>query len=310
MFEQLEENEIMKKFKWISLLAVLAFAFVLVACNDDDSNDNEDGDAFGGAIAVISREEGSGSRGAFEELVDVNTEEGVNDMTGNALIRPGNGDVANQVRDHEASIGYISFSTFVNAGDGLRGLEINGAAPTLENFLSEAYTLARPFIMIYREGDLTDVERAFIEFAQSTEGLEVLADTGTIVDVTVGEAFDAEVHTGIAGTMTLGGSTSTEATATRLAEEFVAIFPNVDFTYDSTGSGAGISGGQDGTYVIGFSSRDLRDEELEDGSNTFTYAIDGLVMVVHPANPLVGLTIDQIREIYMGETTDWSELIQ
>jgi len=300
----------MKKFKLISLLTTLAFAVVLVACNDDEPSGNGNGDEFGGAIAVVSREEGSGSRGAFEELVDVNTEEGVNDMTLDALIRPGNGDVATQVTDHATSIGYISFSTFVNAGDTLRGLEIDGAAPTLENFLSEEYTLARPFIMIYREGDLTDVERAFIAFAQSTEGLEILSDAGTIVDVTAGEAFDADAHTGIAGTMALGGSTSTETTATRLAEEFRAIFPNVDFTYHAAGSGAGISGGQDGTYVIGFSSRDLRDGELEDGSAALTYAIDGLVMVVHPTNPLIGLTIGQIRDIYMGVITDWSELIQ
>lgn len=301
----------MKKFQLVGLLTVLALTFVLVACNGDsdtDGNDNN-GDGFGGAIAVVSREEGSGSRSAFEELVDVNTEEGVNDMTGDALIRPGNGDVASQVEGHATSIGYISFSTFVNAGDSLRGLEIDGAAPTLENFLSEDYTLARPFVMIYRKADLTDVERAFIEFAQSTEGLEVLSEAGTIVDVTAGEAFDADAHAGISGTMTLGGSTSTESTAVRLAEEFRAIFPNVDFTYDSHGSGAGISGGQDGTYVIGFSSRELREGELEDGSSAFTYAIDGLVMVVHPTNPLIGLTIAQIRDIYMGEVTDWSELV-
>ena len=308
----------MKKFKWLSLVAVLVFAVVLIGCTNGDDNgngDNGNGDngtesTLGGAIAVVSREEGSGSRGAFEELVDVNTEEGVNDMTGDVLIRPGNGDVASQVRDHEASIGYISFSTFINAGDTLSGLEINGVAPTVENVLSGDYTLARPFNLIYTEANLTDVEVAFLAFIASTQGLEVLSEAGVIVYVESGEAFDADAHAGITGTMTLGGSTSTETTATTLAEEFRAIFPNVSFTYDATGSGAGITGAADGTYVIGFASREIRDGELGDGMNYVTYALDGLVMVVHPANPLVGLTIDQIRSIYMGEITDWSELIE
>jgi len=325
---ELEEERMRKR---LSLLLVAVFALMLlVACggesDDYASNDTTDTPAetadetndetdeaptatnAGGAIAVVSREEGSGARGAFEELVDVNTEEGVNDMTANAIIQNGNGVVATFVVDNEAAIGYISFATFIERGATLTGLYIDGVAPTTENMLSGEYTLVRPFNFVYMPENIGIVEEAFIAFAASTEGLEILDGLGAVVDMTGAESFDMGAWDLPAQTVSFGGSTSTEATAMELMEEFMAIFPQIEITYESVGSGAGITGAEEGTFSLGFASREIHDTELENGLNVVTYCVDGIVIVVNPANGLTNLTVEQIREIYLGNTTDWSDV--
>jgi len=293
------------------LVILLVVAFALVACDGDDngsSANNGNGANGTGAIAVVSREEGSGSRGAFEELVDVNTELGVNDMTADAIIQNGNGVVATFVAENEAAIGYISLATLIDRGDDLVGLDIDGVAPTPENMLSGAYTLVRPFNIVYMPDNISDIERAFIEFAASADGLMILEDYGGVVDHANATAFDVAAHGALTGAVTFGGSTSTETTAMALAEEFQALFPGVEIAYHATGSGAGIEGAQDGTYSLGFASREIRDTELESGLNVFQYCVDGIVMVVNPASGIAGLTTEQLRAIYMGEITEWSEV--
>ena len=277
---------------------MLGFAVFLVAC---DSGDNT------GAIAVVSREEGSGARGAFEELVDVNTEE-ANTMTDAAIIQSGNGVVAGFVADNQAAIGYISFATFIERGDALVGLYVDGVEPTTANMLSGAYTLVRPFNFVYMPENIGIVEEAFIAFAASTDGLAILEGLGAVVDTSGAMAFHSSDWDLPAQTIAFGGSTSTEATATALMEEFTALFPQVEITYNASGSGAGIVGAQEGTYALGFASREIRDTELESGIHVVQYCVDGIVIVVNPANTVTNLTVEQIRAIYLGEVTDWSEV--
>ena len=289
------------------LLVLLVGVFALVACNGDDTDSSTDND--GGAIAVVSREEGSGSRDAFEELVDFNQEEDGSDaMTTDAIIATGNGGVATAVVGNETAIGYISLTTLLGRADELVGLYIDGVAPTAENMLSGAYTLVRPFNLVYLPDEIGDIERAFIEFAQSVEGLDVLEYRGVVVDRASAQAFDVAAHGSLSGSLLFGGSTSTEVTATSLAEEFTALFPGVDIQYSATGSGAGISGSADGTYAIGFASREIRDTELETGINVIQYSVDGLVVAINPTSGITGLTLAQLRSIYLGEITDWGDI--
>jgi len=272
----------------------------LVACADNSNVDEA------GAIAVVSREEGSGARSAFEELVDVNTSED-NAMT-DAIIQNGNGVVATFVTETPAAIGYISFATFIDRGDSLVGLQIDGIAPTTQNMLSGAYTLVRPFNFVYLPNEIGIVEQAFIAFASSIEGIEILTSLGAVADLTNAQNFDSSAWDLPASSIAFGGSTSTEATAMRLIEEFIALFPQVEITYESVGSGAGITGAIEGTFALGFASREIRDTEIAAGINVVTYCVDGIVIVVNPASGVTDLTIDQIRRIYLGEITDWSEL--
>ena len=279
---------------------MVGLAFVLVACDGNDDN---------GTIAVISREEGSGSRSAFEELVGFNIEEDGSDaMTEAAIIATGNGGVATSVEQNNSAIGYISLVTLLDNSDTLVGLYIDGVAPTAANMLSGAYTLVRPFNFVYLPDEIGDIERAFIEFAASTEGLEILEGRGVIVDRSGAQAFDASAHGALTGSLMFGGSTSTEATALALVEEFQALFPGVEIGYNASGSGAGISGATDGTYALGFASRAIRDTELETGISVVQYSVDGIVVAVNPAIGITGLTALQLRDIYLGNITDWADV--
>ncbi len=290
--------------KKMSFLGMVALAIGITTGCGNTSGDEANGDT---PIAVISREEGSGTRSAFEELMDINTDDD-NLMTTDAIIRDGNGVVATEVAQNPAAIGYVSFAT-VDANEGqIVGKSVGGVAPTAENVLNGTYEVARAFNMVYVEDELSDVARAFIEFIGSTEGLQALESAGVIVDVEGAEGFDRSQHEGLAGSLSLGGSTSTESSVVAVAEVFGAMFPQVTFSYMSQGSGAGVSGAQDGTFDIGFASREVLDSELGDGAETATFAKDGIVFIVHPDNEVTDLTVEQIRDIYLGNITSWSEL--
>jgi len=294
--------------KKLSLLLMTVFALTLLAaCGGDDNGSSDESTNGGGGIAVVSREEGSGARGAFEELVDVNTDED-NEMTANAIIQNGNGVVATFVADNASAIGYISFATYMDRGNDLTGLYIDGIAPTTENMLSGDYTLVRPFNFVYMPENIGIVEEAFIAFATSTGGLEILTDLGAVVDAATAVDFNMSDWNLPAGTVSFGGSTSTEATATALMEEFTAMFPQIEITYEAVGSGAGITGAQEGTFSLGFASREIHDTEIETGLSVITYCVDGIVIVVNPANGITDLTAEQIRNIYLGEITDWDDV--
>jgi phosphate transport system substrate-binding protein len=281
---------------------LLAGVLVLGACGQGSEGGSETNDG----ILVISREQGSGTRGAFDELLDINQDDS-NMMTSGARIGDGNGNVATSVVSNPAAIGYVSFAT-MNGNDKLRGLLINGIEPTYENVLNRTFPIAREFNMIYNEEFLTDLEYAFLEFAASVHGLEVLADAGTIVDPTGAVDFDHTKWRGLSGSLSLGGSTSVERAATALATQFRAYFPSVSFDYQSAGSGAGIRNAQDGTFSIGFASREVLASELSAGVVSRRLAMDGIAIVVHKSNPVTGIAFEQLRDIYLGEISNWGDL--
>lgn len=290
------------------LLIIMCGLTLLGACGTKANHGSSQSTNSNGAIAVVSREEGSGARSAFEELVNVNTELGVNHMTADAIIQNGNGVIATFVADNTAAIGYISFATFIDRGDDLVGVSIDGVAPTTENMLSGTYGLIRPFNFVYLPEDIGMVEQAFMTFVASTDGLQILADLGAVVNTTVAEPFDMSTWDLPPTTVSFGGSTSTETTATALMDEFMAMFPQIEITYESVGSGAGITGAQEGTFSLGFASREIHDSELETGLNYITYCVDGLVIVVNSTNTVSDLTTEQIRNIYRGRIDDWSQV--
>lgn len=259
------------------------------------------------AIAVIMREEGSGSRGVFEEILGVNQEDDASDaVTDLAIIGQGNGGVATAVDTTEAAIGYVSFAT-LEQGLGIFGVAIDGVEPTHENVLSGDFPMARPFVLIHG-AELSEIAEAFLTFVGSVEGAEALTDAGTIPNTAGRDAFDASEFAHLQGTLVMGGSTSVERAANELGQLFMALVPGVSVTFNSSGSGAGINGAQEGTYEIGFSSRALRDGELQDGNGSFVMTMDGLAIVTNAANPVTNLTLDQLRAIYLGEITSWQEL--
>ena len=299
----------MNKLKMFGLFTAVSVAVLaLTACGTNEANQAADADEVGeiGAITVVSREEGSGSRAAFEEMVDVNTDED-NLMTADHIIRDGNGVVATFVESESSAIGYVSFATLSGA-DNLLGLAIDGAEPTVENVLNGTYALSREFNMIFMEENLSDAGRAFVEFMTSVEGLQELEVGGEIVDFENASDFDFSAWEGLTGSLSVGGSTTTERPVMNLANAFMDHFPQVSIAYESSGSGAGIRGAEDGTYEIGFASREVLESELEGGLTALVMAREGIAIVVNNSNPVADITFDQLRDIFLGNVTTWDEV--
>ena len=182
----------MRMKKLLSLVAAAALTFSMAACgstNNGSDTIDQSGDtiqtpsaqAVEGAIDVVSREAGSGTRSAFEEIIGFNGED-QDPLTANATIKDGNGAVATYVAANDAAIGYVSFVTLEENHGKINGLTVEGVEATAENVLEGKYSVARPFEMVYMEENITDVERAFIDFVSSIDGLEILESKGTIVD--------------------------------------------------------------------------------------------------------------------------------
>ena len=135
------------------------------------------------------------------------------------------------------------------------------------------------------------------------------SDSSSAPASTAGSAStgSASAATELSGAVTTGGSTSVESVIGILTEAFKEIQPNVDVTYDPTGSGAGITGASEGTLDIGLSSRALKDDEAETLDAT-VFALDGIAIVVNNENTVEDLSLEQIKGLATGEITNWSEV--
>lgn len=285
----------MKKIYGLGLMILIAF--IIVGCNG--------GIETLGTIDVVSREAGSGTRGAFEELVDFEDM-----LVENATIKDGNGNVATYVSNNLNAIGYVSFVTLMENEDKINGINVDGIEPTIENVLNGSYGISRSFNMAYIENNLNDTEVGFIAFLSSVEGLTALEESGAIVDKTDAISFDDSLCS--AGNLVLGGSTSVEKSAKAAAEEYVAYCGangvSVTYSYDSTGSSTGMKNAADGTYHIGFASRELKDSEKVNDLVYGPIARDGIAVVVNKNNTVIDITLEDIKKIYTGEITDWTTL--
>ena len=258
--------------------------------------------AFSGAITVVSREEGSGTRGAFVELMGVETDEG--DMTTeDAEIANSTSLVQSTVAGNAKAIGYISLGSY--DASAVKALSVDGVDATVDNVKAGTYAVARPFNICYKEENLTELGRDFVDFIMSADGQAILAENHYIA---VEENAAAYTGTDCSGNLSLNGSTSVGPVMEKLAEAYMGLHPGVTIDIQQTGSGTGITSTIDGSCEIGMSSRDLKDEEVAEGLTPVTIALDGIAVIVNQANPLSGLTSEQIRQIFTGEVTDWSEV--
>jgi len=255
-------------------------------------------------IIVVSREDGSGTRGAFVELTGVQVSDGdtTTDMTSpEAVIGNGTNAIMTNVAGDTFAIGYISTGS---VNDTIKTVKIDGVEPTPANILAGSYGIARPFIIV-TGNELTPVAQDFVNFIMSREGQAVIADSFVPVDSNAPE-FESN---GAGGTVVVGGSTSVTPIMEKLREAYLEINSGAQIEVHGTGSGAGITGAIDGVVDIGMSSRDIRDAEREDLYEVITIAMDGIAIIVNNDNPIDNLTVEQIRAIFTGETTRWSEVI-
>lgn len=288
--------------KLLSTTLALALSLTLVACtsSEESSTGNDTQGQASGLITVVSREDGSGTRGAFTELTGV--DDGDNDNTTlDASIQNSTGAVMTLVANDPNAIGYISLGSL---NDTVKAIGVDGVNPSVETIADGSYKVARPFnIATNKSTDLDEVSSELLDFIFSDEGQEIVASNGLIAVESTG-AFQSEMPS---GNITVGGSTSVTPVMEKLVESYLAINTNATIDIQGVGSSAGMTGAIDGTFDIGMASRDMKDSELE-SLNDYVIALDGIAVVVNNSNTIENVTMDDLMNIYTGEIIDFSEL--
>lgn len=270
----------------------------------DTQQEQEQEEVASTPITVISREDGSGTRGAFIELFGVEEEneagEKVDQTIATADITNSTAVMLTSVAQNTAAIGYISLGSL---DDSVKALEIDGAAATVENIENGSYAISRPFNIATKEG-LSEVAQDFVQFILSSDGQAVVAEKGYIPV----EATGAYSGSQPSGKIVVAGSSSVSPVMEKLKEAYLAVNPNAEIELQTSDSTTGMNSTMEGICDIGMASRALKDSELEAGLTATVIATDGIAVIVNNENPVTGLTTQQVKEIYTGVITDWSQI--
>ena len=308
----------MKK-KVVSILLVATLAMSMFAgCGGSDNADtvadtnvsaeNEDVETsnFDASelISVYSREDGSGTRGAFVELFGIEQKneagEKVDYTTVEAIITNSTDVMMTSVAGDTYGIGYISLGSL---NDTVKAVKIDGVEATVDNIKAGTYTVARPF-NIATAGEVSEVTQDFINFIMSAEGQAVVEGKGYIA-VAGTESF---VSNGATGKIVVGGSSSVTPVMEKLVEAYLAINTGAEIELSTSDSSTGMSQTTEGILDIGMASRDLKSSELETGLTGITIAMDGIAVIVNHENLADDLTSEAVKTIFMGEVFQWDEV--
>ena len=253
-------------------------------------------------INVVSREDGSGTRGAFIELfgVEEKNEAGdkIDNTTDEAIITNSTDVMLTTVSGDEYSIGYVSLGSL---NDSVKAVSIDGAEATVDNIKSGDYTIARPF-NIATKGTPSDVVQDFINFIMSADGQAVISDNKYIPVDDGAAAFESN---GASGKVVVAGSSSVTPVMEKLKEAYVAVNSGAEIEIQESDSTTGMTAAMDGTCDIGMASRELKDSETEGGLTAAVIAMDGIAVIVNNDNPTADLSKDTVKGIYTGEITSW-----
>ena len=300
----------MRKFLGTALVVALSAA-CLAGCGGNSGSDGSTGSGSAstgasGAITVLSREDGSGTRGAFIELFGIEQEnesgEKVDMTTVDASITNSTAVMMSSVANDNNAIGYISLGSL---NDTVKAVNIDGAAASVENVENGSYKVVRPFNIVVKEGQDNPAITDFTNYIMSAEGQAVVEEQGYIP---VGDAPEYTADAAASGNIVVGGSSSVSPVMEAIIEAYGEANPNVSVELQTTDSTTGVSSTVEGTYDIGMASREIKDDELAQGVTPTTIAQDGIAVIVNNENSVTDLTSDQVKSIFTGETTDWADV--
>lgn len=309
--------------KLISLMLVLVLALSLVACSNGDDKKAEEkpaetkteektdetkteekpAETSSEPITVISREDGSGTRGAFIEITGIEEKEGdtkVDKTTVDAVVQKSTNAVLMTVNGDKNAIGYISLGSL---NDSVKAVKVEGVEASAENVLNGSYKIARPFNIVYK-GEIDGLKKDFLDFMLSKEGQEMVLDNKYVQVDTAAAEYKQNSQS---GKLVVGGSTSVTPLMEKFAEKYMEMYPDVKIEIQSTGSSAGIQAAIEGAADLGMASRDLSDEEKAELTNT-VIAKDGIAVIVHNDNACEDLSLEQIKSIFVGEIKTWGDI--
>ena len=258
-----------------------------------------------GPITVVSREDGSGTRGAFIELFGVQEEqngEKVDMTTTEASITNSTSVMLTSVAGDPYAIGYVSLGSL---DDTVKAVKIDGVEATGENVSNGSYKIARPFNIVTKDG-LSDVAQDFIDYIMSADGQAIIEENNYI------KASDEGAYEGTKpeGKVVVAGSSSVTPVMEKLKEAYIGVNPNAEIEIQQSDSTTGVTSTIDGICDIGMASRELKDSETSEGVSSQVIAMDGIAVIVNQENPLDELSSDQVKGIYTGEILDWAELAE
>lgn len=259
-----------------------------------------------GGIDVISREEGSGTRGAFIELFGVEQKDTdgkkVDMTTDNADITNSTSVMMTMVAGNPNAIGYASMGSLKKAD--VKALAISGAAATAENIRKGDYKIARPF-NVAAKGQLRPAAQAFLNFVMSAQGQKVIVDNGYVAVNEKAAPFAAKR---VAGKVIAAGSSSIAPIMEKLKEAYLLVNPAAEIEVQMSDSTTGMTSAISGICDLGMASRGLKESELKAGLTPVAIAMDGIAVIVNKGNELKGLTVEQVRDIYTGKIENWETL--
>ena len=293
----------------VSMVAVTA-----VGCGSSNGTDTKGADANQSDatsdwdetsdVTIVSREDGSGTRGAFIELFGIEEKQDdgtkVDMTTTDAQITNNTSVMLTTVADNEYAIGYVSLGSL---NDSVKALKIDGAEATAENIENGSYKVSRPFNIAVKKDLNNKVAKDFMSFIMSTEGQKVVADEKYIA------VADVKDYAGTkpSGSCVVGGSSSVSPLMEKLIEAYKAVNPNASIELQTSDSTTGMTSTIEGSYDIGMASSELKEEQAAELEPT-VIATDGIAVVVNNANPLDELSADQVKDIYVGNVSTWDEI--
>ena len=301
-------------------LAVLAISAALVmgtmtgcgstnsdAKNSDNAGTNKSASSETGFdtskdISVVSREDGSGTRGAFIELTGVEEKDAdgnkVDNTTLDASITNSTEVMMTTVSGNDYAIGYASLGSL---NDTVKAVKVGGVVATADNINAGTYTLARPFNIVTGDS-VSEVAQDFINYIMSEDGQKIISDNGYIEVENTGSFTSSKVK----GSIVVAGSSSVTPVMEKLKEAYAKVNSNASIEIQESDSTTGVNSAIEGTCDIGMASRDLKDEEK--GVKATAIAKDGIAVIVNNNNTIDDLTVDQIKDIFTGAVTTWADV--
>lgn len=294
------------------ILLTVLLAAAMAGCSSASASSETSSDSSASSfdtskeIGVTSREEGSGTRGAFIELFGIEQKndagEKIDHTTDSAVFTNSTSVMMTTVSTDLYSIGYISLGSL---NETVKAVAIDGADASAANVENGTYKVVRPFNIVTKDG-LSENAQDFVNFILSADGQKVIEDSGYIAIAKDAAAYDGKMTS---GKVTVAGSSSVTPVMEKLKEAYLAKNPDVTVEVQQSDSTTGITSAADGSCDIGMASRDLKDSETAKGLTSTVIAKDGIAVIVNTENPVTALTSEQVMNIFTGETTVWKDIL-
>lgn len=287
-----------KKLVGIAVSACVIFS-AFTSCTEEKWNKNS-------SINVLSREDGSGTRGAFIELFGVEKKNAqgkkVDYTTDEASITNSTAVMLTTVAGNKYAIGYVSLGSLSSS---VKAVKIDGVSATVDNINNGSYKIARPFNVAVRN-NLSNAAQDFLNYILSSDGQNIIA-ANKYIKVPAANSYKAS---GISGKIVVAGSSSVSPVMEKLIEAYKSLNPSVQIELQTSDSTTGVINAIDGTCDIGMASRALKDSEKEKGVREVTIAIDGIAVIINNDNPVESLKKSDVEGIFTGKINSWSEFVK